>query len=69
MLAQPNKILWEKVTDQELVTYTENLESLASELWLPVLSCSERHLCRNASDSDELNKLYMNQFCFFALTT
>ena len=57
MLEQPDKILWEKVTDQELVTYGENLESLASRLCLPVVSCSEHHLCRNGNLSDDIDKL------------
>ena len=58
MLEQPDKILWGKVTEQELVTYAENLESLAREMFLPVISCSEHHLCRIASHSDDIDNLY-----------
>ena len=58
MLEHPDKILLKKVTDEELVTYAENLESLVSELWLPVISCSEHHLCGNTSHSDIIDKLY-----------
>ena len=50
--------MWEKAIDQELVPYAENLELLVSDLWLPVLSCSEHHLCRNDSHSDDRDKLY-----------
>ena len=56
---QPDKIFFcEKVTDQEVVTYAENLEYLKSEMWQPVMSCSERHLCRSAIHSDDMDNLY-----------